>query len=282
MNNNYNLLMTRRINMIKPELNEEYIRKFNLNIDTIKREKKRKLSIKELDELENIIKDLKRIPKDEKFQDYVLRHLKVFLIYGNVKLIDERNIVLNLSTDNENSLLHIEINKDHVTSTLRGKYYKEEATWKKLDSDYYTTYKRKETNIYNNRNKRFYEIYKTNEFHGFHNNKEIATRLITEQDNYIKDTITEEISRKGLGTDNYKDIINYYRQDGFIIRKQQRKYKEKSIGELLNYKQYQISEDYHNDEKYLNKIGLYKKLDRKWYNEIIKGNCKIKTIYKQG
>ena len=43
MNNSYNLLMTRRINMIKQDLNEEDIRKFNLSIGTIKRKKKRTL-----------------------------------------------------------------------------------------------------------------------------------------------------------------------------------------------------------------------------------------------
>ena len=41
MNNNYNLLMARRINMIEQNTNEEYIRKFNLSLDTIKRKKKR-------------------------------------------------------------------------------------------------------------------------------------------------------------------------------------------------------------------------------------------------
>ena len=40
MNNNYNLLMARRINMIEQNTNEEYIRKFNLSLDTIKRKKK--------------------------------------------------------------------------------------------------------------------------------------------------------------------------------------------------------------------------------------------------
>ena len=82
MNNSYNLLMTRRINMIKQDLNEEDIRKFNLSIGTIKRKKKRKLSTRVLDDLKYIIKDLQRIPEDERFQDYILRHLKVFLIYG--------------------------------------------------------------------------------------------------------------------------------------------------------------------------------------------------------
>lgn len=33
MNNNYNLLMARRINMIEQNTNEEYIRKFNLSLD---------------------------------------------------------------------------------------------------------------------------------------------------------------------------------------------------------------------------------------------------------
>ena len=40
MNNSYNLLMARRINMIKQDLNEEDIREFNLSIGTIKRKKK--------------------------------------------------------------------------------------------------------------------------------------------------------------------------------------------------------------------------------------------------
>ena len=97
MNNSYNLLMTTRLNMISKDLNEEYIKKFNLSTDTIKRKKKRKLNIRELDELKCIIKDLQKIPKDEKFQDYILRHLKVFLIYGNVKQIDRSTIILNLT-----------------------------------------------------------------------------------------------------------------------------------------------------------------------------------------
>lgn len=57
MNNNYNLLMARRINMIEQNTNEEYIRKFNLSLDTIKRKNKRKLKPKELDELKYLIKD---------------------------------------------------------------------------------------------------------------------------------------------------------------------------------------------------------------------------------
>ncbi len=32
MNNSYNLLMTTRLNMINQDLNEEYIRKFNLSV----------------------------------------------------------------------------------------------------------------------------------------------------------------------------------------------------------------------------------------------------------
>ena len=105
MNNSYNLLMAKRINMINQDLNEEYIRKFNLSIDTIKRKKKRKLSTRELDNLKYIIKDLQKIPKDERFQDYILRHLKVFLIYGNAKRIDKNTIVLDLTNDEETSIL---------------------------------------------------------------------------------------------------------------------------------------------------------------------------------
>ena len=124
MNNYYNLLMARRINMIEQNLNEEYIRKFNLSIDTIKKKRKKKLKIKELDELKYIINDLQTIPKDEKFKEYILRHLKVFLIYGNVKLIEKNNIVLDLTTDKETAILYIEINKDYITSTLKGNDYK--------------------------------------------------------------------------------------------------------------------------------------------------------------
>ena len=144
MNNSYNLLMTRRINMINQDLNEEYIRKFNLSIDTIKIKKKRKLNTRKLDDLKYIIKDLQKIPKDERFQDYILRHLKVFLIYGNVKRIDNNTIVLDLTNGEETSILQITVNKNYVTSTLKGNNYKEEAVWKTLDNDdYYTIYKRK-------------------------------------------------------------------------------------------------------------------------------------------
>ena len=41
MNNSYNLLMTRRKVLIDQDLNEEYIRKFNLSIETIKRKKRK-------------------------------------------------------------------------------------------------------------------------------------------------------------------------------------------------------------------------------------------------
>ena len=225
MNNSYNLLMTRRINIINQDLNEEYIRKFNLSVDTIKRKKKRKLNIKELDELKNIIKDLQKIPKDEKFQDYILRHLKVFLIYGNVKLINRNDIVLELTNDKETSILYISINKDNVSATLKGKDYREETNYKKLDNnDYYTTYKRTETTIYKNRNTSLYEINTNDEFHGFRDNKEIVTRIISEHDNYIKDNITGKINRKGFEENNYKDVTNYYRKDGFIIRKHKKRY----------------------------------------------------------
>ena len=280
MNNNYNLLMARRINMIEQNPNEEYIRKFNLSIDTIKRKKKRKLKPKELDELKYIIKDLQNIPKDENFQDYILRHLKVFLIYGNVKLIDRNDIVLELTTDKETSILYIEINKDYVTSTLKGKDYREETYYKKLDNDYYTTFKRRETNIYKNRNTSLHEININDEFHGFRNNKEIITRIISSHDNYTKDNITGAISRKGYGEDNYKEVTNYYRKDGYIVKKHQRRYKKKNIGELLNYKEYQISEDYNINDKYLNPVGCYKKFNRKLYNPFLKGKCNVKTLYK--
>ncbi len=280
MNNNYNLLMARRINMIEQNPNEEYIRKFNLSLDTIKRKKKRKLKPKELDELKYLIKDLQNIPKDENFQDYILRHLKVFLIYGNVKLIDRNDIVLELTTDKETSILYIEINKDYVTSTLKGKDYREETYYKKLDNDYYTTFKRRETNIYKNRNTSLHEININDEFHGFRNNKEIITRIISSHDNYTKDNITGAISRKGYGEDNYKEVTNYYRKDGYIVKKHQRRYKKKNIGELLNYKEYQISEDYNINDKYLNPVGCYKKFNRKLYNPFLKGKCNVKTLYK--
>ena len=280
MNNYYNLLMARRINMIEQNLNEEYIRKFNLSIDSIKKKRKKKLKIKELDELKYIINDLQTIPKDEKFKEYILRHLKVFLIYGNVKLIEKNNIVLDLTTDKETAILYIEINKDYITSTLKGNDYKEETSYKKLDTDYYTTFKRIEKNIYKNRNTSLHIIDTNEEFHGFHNNIETVTKLISKHDNYTKDNITETISRKGFGENNYKEITNYYRQDGFIVRKYQKKYKNINIGNLLNYKEYQISEDYNKDNKYLNPIGYYKKFYSKLYNPFLRGKCNIKTLYK--
>lgn len=281
MNNSYNLLMTKRINMINQDLNEEYIRKFNLSIDTIKRKKKRKLSTRELDDLKYIIKDLQNIPKDERFQDYILRHLKVFLIYGNVKRIDKNTIVLDLTNDEETSILQITVNKNYVTSTLKGNNYKEEAVWKTLDNDdYYTKYQRKETDVYTNRNTSLYQTNITEEFNGFHNNQEIVTRLTSEHDNYTKDNLTEEISRKGFEKDNYKEVTNYYRQDGFIVKKYKRKYRNKNIGDVLNSKQYQISEDYHTAEKYLKQVGYYKDFDCKLYNPFLRGKCNVKTLYK--
>ena len=281
MNNSYNLLMAKRINMINQDLNEEYIRKFNLSIDTIKRKKKRKLSTRELDNLKYIIKDLQKIPKDERFQDYILRHLKVFLIYGNVKRIDNNTIVLDLTNGEETSILQITVNKNYVTSTLKGNNYKEEAVWKTLDNDnYYTKYQRKETDVYTNRNTSLYQTNITEEFNGFHNNQEIVTRLTSEHDNYTKDNLTEEISRKGFEKDNYKEVTNYYRQDGFIVKKYKRKYRNKSIGDVLNSKQYQISEDYHTAEKYLKQVGYYKDFDSKLYNPFLRGKCNVKSLYK--
>ena len=281
MNNSYNLLMTRRINMINQDLNEEYIRKFNLSIDTIKIKKKRKLNTRELDDLKYIIKDLQKIPKDERFQDYILRHLKVFLIYGNVKRIDNNTIVLDLTNGEETSILQITVNKNYVTSTLKGNNYKEEAVWKTLDNDnYYTIYKRKEKDAYKDKKTSLYNINTAEELHGFHKNKEIVTRLISEHDNYIKDNLTEEISRKGFEKDNYKEVTNYYRQDGFIVKKYKRKYRNKNIGDILDSKQYQISEDYHTDEKYLKQVGYYKDFDSKLYNPFLRGKCNVKTLYK--
>ena len=281
MNNSYNLLMAKRINMINQDLNEEYIRKFNLSIDTIKRKKKRKLNTRELDDLKYIIKDLQKIPKDERFQDYILRHLKVFLIYGNVKRIDNNTIVLDLTNGEETSILQITVNKNYVTSTLKGNNYKEEAVWKTLDNDnYYTIYKRKEKDAYKDKKTSLYNINTAEELHGFHKNKEIVTRLISEHDNYIKDNLTEEISRKGFEKDNYKEVTNYYRQDGFIVKKYKRKYRNKNIRDILDSKQYQISEDYHTDEKYLKQVGYYKDFDSKLYNPFLRGKCNVKTLYK--
>ena len=281
MNNSYNLLMARRINMIKQDLNEEDIREFNLSIGTIKRKKKRKLNTKELDELTYLINDLQKVPKDERFQDYILRHLKVFLIYGNVKRIDNNTIVLDLTNGEETSILQITVNKNYVTSTLKGNNYKEEAVWKTLDNDnYYTIYKRKEKDAYKDKKTSLYNINTAEELHGFHKNKEIVTRLISEHYNYIKDNLTEEISRKGFEKDNYKEVTNYYRQDGFIVKKYKRKYRNKNIGDILDSKQYQISEDYHTDEKYLKQVGYYKDFDSKLYNPFLRGKCNIKSLYK--
>lgn len=279
MNNNYNLLMTTRINMINQELNEEYIRKFNLNINTIKRKKKRKLSIKKLDELKFIIKDLQKIPKDENFQDYILRHLKVFLIYGNIHTISKDTIVLSLTTNNKKFLLNITIHKDCIKSILTSNNYQEEATWKTLDNDYYTKYVINEIDIYKDKTTSLYNINTTEELHGFHENKEIVTQFISNHDNYIKDNINQSINRHGFGADNYKDIVTYYRQDGSIIMKHKRRYKKRNIGNILNYKEYKISEDYNKDEKYLNRTGYYKNFDSSLYNSFLKGKCNIKSFH---
>ena len=279
MNNNYNLLMTTRINMINQELNEEYIRKFNLNINTIKRKKKRKLSIKKLDELKFIIKDLQKIPKDENFQDYILRHLKVFLIYGNIHIISKDTIVLSLTTNNKKFLLNITIHKDCIKSILTSNNYQEEATWKTLDNDYYTKYVINEIDIYKDKTNSLYNINTTEELHGFHENKEIVTQFISNHDNYIKDNINQSINRHGFGADNYKDIVTYYRQDGFIIMKHKRRYKKRNNGNILNYKEYKISEDYNKDEKYLNRTGYYKNFDSSLYNSFLKGKCNIKSFH---
>src|SRR5699024_4976435 len=148
------------------------------------------------------------------------------------------------------------------------------------DNDYYTTYKRTETNIYENKETSLHEINTNDEFHGFHNNKEIITRLISEHDNYIKDNTTGSISRKGFEENNYQEITNYYRKNGYIIRKHKKRYKNKNMGELLNYKEYQISEDYNIDDKYLKQVGHYKDFDRKLYNPFLRGKCNVKTLYK--
>ena len=281
MNNNYNLLMSRREVLIEQDLNEEYIKKFNLTIDTIKRKKRKKLKPKELDELEGIIKYLQNIPKDEKIKDYILRHLKVFLIYGNVKLIDKDAIVLELTSNKETHILYISIEKDNINSTLKGKDYREEVSYKQLNNDYYTTYKRTETNIYEDKETSLYEINTNDEFHGFHNNKEIVTRLISNHDNYIKSKSTEKISRQDLKVNNYKEVTNYYRKDGFLVRKYKKKYRNKKVNEILGYKEYKISEDYNKNDKYLNPVGHYKDFDRKLYNPFLRGKCKVKTIYEQ-
>lgn len=279
MNNNYNLLMATRINMINQELNEKYIRKFNLNINTIKRKKKRKLSIKKLDELKFIIKDLQKIPKDKNFQDYILRHLKVFLIYGNIHTVSKDTIVLSLTTNNKKFLLTITIHKDCIKSILTSNNYQEEATWKILDNDYYTKYQINETDIYKDKTTSLYNINTTEELHGFHENKEIVTQFISNHDNYIKDNINQSINRHGFGADNYKDIVTYYRQDGFIIMKHKRRYKKRNIGNILNYKEYKISEDYSKDEKYLNRTGYYKNFDSSLYNSFLEGKCNIKSFH---
>ena len=138
----------------------------------------------------------------------------------------------------------------------------------------------KETDIYTNRTTSLYNINTTEELHGFHNNQEIVTRLISEHDNYIKDNIIRSINRHGFGGDNYKDITTYYRQEGFIIKKHKRKYKKENIGKILNYKEYKISEDYHKNEKYLNQTGYYKDFDSKLYNPFLRGKCNVKSLYK--
>ena len=73
-------------------------------------------------------------------------------------------------------------------------------------------------------------------FHGFHDNKEIVTRLISKHDNYIKDKSTEEVSRKDFKVNNYKEVTYYYRKDGFLIRKYKKKYKDQKTDEVLGYR----------------------------------------------
>lgn len=283
MKNYYNLLLTKTISMIDEDLNEEYIRKFNLSIETIKKKRKKKLTIRELDDLKDIILKLQNIPKDENFKDYILRHLKVFLIYGNVKLIDRNNIVLTMNVDNKDVILYIEIAKDKINANLEGDNYKEENSWNLLDKDYYTKYKRLEKDIlYQDKNNKICSARTTDEIHCFHDNKEVARRLITTNNNYSVDAKTESISKDEFSKDNYKEVTNYYRLDGFIVKKYKKQYQKRKFDELLGYKEYQISEDYHKGDKYLNPLGHYKKFDGEFYKPIIKGNVKVKTIYNEG
>jgi len=61
--------------------------------------------------------------------------------------------------------------------------------------------------------------------------------------------------------------------------KHKRRYKKRNIGNILNYKEYKISEDYNKDEKYLNRTGYYKNFDSSLYNSFLKGKCNIKSFH---
>lgn len=283
MNNkdkHYILLLEQIIGRIKVSSSKEYLEKLNLNIDT--NQKKKRLSIKELESLEIIIKDLTKIPNDEKFQNKVLTALKTFLIYGGIKRINNNSIILvinNTGNTNEFTELTINISKSDINYRIKNKEYEEEATWKTLNTDYYTTYSTKETTIYPNQESNFYDITETKEFHGFHDDKEIISRTITKHDNYIKNKKSKTISRIGLGPNNYKEVIYYFRDNGFLIRKYKKNYKNEKIAKQLNIREYQISEDYNKKYKYIDSSGNYKDFDQDLYKSFIRGKCKINSIY---
>lgn len=283
MNNkdkHYILLLEQIIGRIKVNLSEEYLEKLNLNIDTS--QKKKRLTIRELESLEIIIKDLTKIPNDEKFQSKVLTALKAFLTYGSVKRINNESIVLvinNASKANGTTELTINISKSDINYIIKNKEYEEEATWKTLNTDYYTTYSTKETTIYPNQESDFYDITETKEFHGFHDNKEIISRIITKHDNYVKNKRNKSISRIGLGPNNYKEVTYYFRDNGFLIRKYKKNYRNEKLAKQLNAKEYQISEDYNKENKYIDSNGNYKDFDQNLYKSFIRGKCKINSIY---
>ena len=283
MNNkdkHYILLLEQIIGRIKVNPSKEYLEKLNLNIDTNK--KKKRLSIKELESLERIIKDLTKIPNDEEFQNKVLTVLKTFLTHGSVKRIVNERIILiinNANNTNGTTELTINISKNDINYRIKNKEYEEEATWKNLNTDYYTTYSTRKTTIYPNQDSNFYDITETKEFHGFHNDKEIISRTITKNDNHIKNKKSQTISRIGLGANNYKEVTYYFRDNDFLIRKYKKSYINEKIAKQLNTREYKISEDYNKEHKYIDPNGSYKDFDQNLYKSFIRGKCKINTIY---
>ena len=275
-NYNYKELLTTIIGRIPYDINHETFKKLNITIDTLKKKKKKKLSIKELDELNIIIKKINS-NKDEKFKEAISRNLKLFLIYGNINNLEPNIIELSLTNAEVTSNLTIYINYKGITMKLDNDEYSEKAIYQ----DGLTIYKTKKTKKDNGINATHFDIENKREIHIFNDSKEITSVYINANEDYIENNTTKKRNYSLSFTNNFKEKHYFFREDGYIINRHEIEYLQKHIAKRHNKKEYKISIDYNPFERYLNTNGYYLALDHDKYDEYIEGELTAKELIKQ-
>lgn len=275
-NYNYKKLLTTIIGRIPYDINHETFKKLNITIDTLKKKKKKKLSIKELDTLNIIIRKLNNT-KDEKFKEKVSRNLKLFLIYGNITNIEPNTIELSLTNDKLTSNLIIHMNYKGVTAKLNNDEYIEEASYE----NYLTIYKTKKIKKEVGSNITHFGIEDKREIHIFNANKEIASVYINTNEDYNESNTTKKRNYSLSFHNNFTEKNYFFRDDNYIIKRHEIEYFKQAIAKNHNKKVHEIGIDYNPTEKYLNINSYYLRLEPEEYDKYMEKELTAKQLIKK-